>query len=258
MKIYYLHNGASQSGPFDIEELKQKGITKETPIWYQGLNEWTTAGEIAELSAVFQSTPPPLKTAPPSYTQTKVINDLTPAPRNRKPLLYIGIAIAVGVAIFFGVKNNEAAAKIAVIEQKANEQAQQQAIVDQQQAELEKQNLEFRNNWEKYILFKNGKPQIAYLLGGISEFQVAVGNRTNCILDQVDLSIEYIRKNGDIYKTETVSFYNVNPNAFEKGTAPSSINGVDFKIAITKIISRKMNFCYPSNNGNEADPYYCK
>jgi hypothetical protein len=60
MKKYYLHNGTEQQGPFDIENLKTKNITKDTPIWYEGLSEWTTAGKIAELSVLFaNATPPP-------------------------------------------------------------------------------------------------------------------------------------------------------------------------------------------------------
>ncbi len=60
MKKYYLHNGSEQQGPFDIENLKSKNITKDTPIWFEGLSEWTTAGKIAELSVLFaNATPPP-------------------------------------------------------------------------------------------------------------------------------------------------------------------------------------------------------
>jgi hypothetical protein len=268
MKIYYFHDGTNQSGPFDIEELKQKGITKETPVWYEGLKEWTTAGEIKDLSTLFLNTPPPLKSAPPVYSQAVSSTVISSAPKNRKPMLYIGIAIAAGIAIFFGIKNNESAAansllldtsaefaavtnKLAEIEQKEQQELAQKEA-------LENKNREYRNEWEKYITFTNSEPEISYLLGGVSEFQITVGNQTPYILDQVDISVAYIRKNGDIYKTETVSIANVNPNTFETAVAPSSINGVKINVAIAKVVCKKMNFCYPSFSGKESDPYYCK
>lgn len=58
MKKYYLHNGTESSGPFDIEELKAKNITKQTPVWFEGMEKWKTAGEIEELKSVFVAIPP--------------------------------------------------------------------------------------------------------------------------------------------------------------------------------------------------------
>lgn len=61
MKVYYLHDGDNQAGPFDIDQLKSKNIGKNTPVWRDGLDEWTTAGDLQELSSIFNSaTPPPL------------------------------------------------------------------------------------------------------------------------------------------------------------------------------------------------------
>jgi len=59
MKKYYLHNGTDQHGPYDIEEIKAKGISKETPIWYEGLADWTIAEAIDELKDLFQINFPP-------------------------------------------------------------------------------------------------------------------------------------------------------------------------------------------------------
>ena len=59
MKKYYLHNGTESSGPFDIEELKAKNITKASPVWFEGMLHWKTAGEIPELNQLFTVNPPP-------------------------------------------------------------------------------------------------------------------------------------------------------------------------------------------------------
>jgi hypothetical protein len=61
MKKYYLHNGTESSGPFDIEELKAKNITKASPVWFEGMQHWKTAGEIPELNHLFLVNPPPFQ-----------------------------------------------------------------------------------------------------------------------------------------------------------------------------------------------------
>ena len=59
MKKYFLHNGTESSGPFDLEELKAKRITKNAPVWFEGMENWKTAGEIPELKTIFVLVPPP-------------------------------------------------------------------------------------------------------------------------------------------------------------------------------------------------------
>jgi hypothetical protein len=56
---YFIHEDGSQTGPFTIEELKQKRISPSTPIWTNGLAEWTTASQLKELEGLFASAPPP-------------------------------------------------------------------------------------------------------------------------------------------------------------------------------------------------------
>lgn len=59
MKKFYLHNGTEQMGPFDMEELKTKDLTKKTPVWYEGLSEWTAAENVEELQGLLKVVPPP-------------------------------------------------------------------------------------------------------------------------------------------------------------------------------------------------------
>lgn len=61
MKKYFTHNGKDQEGPFDIEELKAKNISRETSVWHEGLDDWTTAGKIDELKSIFSASPPTFK-----------------------------------------------------------------------------------------------------------------------------------------------------------------------------------------------------
>jgi hypothetical protein len=57
MKKYFLHNGTTHEGPFDIEELKVKGITNDTSIWFDGLDDWTTVDKVEELKGLVKSKP---------------------------------------------------------------------------------------------------------------------------------------------------------------------------------------------------------
>lgn len=64
MKKFYLHDGNSQLGPFSLQELKEQGISRDTPVWHQDLQDWTAAGKLNELAPLFKEiTPPPFKLA---------------------------------------------------------------------------------------------------------------------------------------------------------------------------------------------------
>ena len=60
MKKYYYSDGKEKFGPFDLKELGQKDIQKETLIWYEGLGDWTPAGNIEEFSQLLTGSPPPV------------------------------------------------------------------------------------------------------------------------------------------------------------------------------------------------------
>lgn len=59
MRTYYIHENGQQAGPFSIEELKNKAITSQTPIWTEGMDQWLEAGKIEELKSIIIKTPPP-------------------------------------------------------------------------------------------------------------------------------------------------------------------------------------------------------
>jgi hypothetical protein len=61
MRKYFIHNGETENGPFNIEQLKLIQIKSETPIWYEGLHNWTVAGNVEELKSILISTSTPPK-----------------------------------------------------------------------------------------------------------------------------------------------------------------------------------------------------
>ena len=55
MKYYIAVNNQPQ-GPFEINELSQKGITPDTLLWCEGMNNWLPAKDIAEVNCSKRST----------------------------------------------------------------------------------------------------------------------------------------------------------------------------------------------------------
>lgn len=99
MKKYFLHNANGQEGPFDIEELKKKNITKATPIWYEGLKDWVAAGEVEELKNIFVATPPPFK------PQTQASTSIKEQPKKKnRVVLYIILGLIL-VLLIINVPN---------------------------------------------------------------------------------------------------------------------------------------------------------
>lgn len=60
MKKYFYADGTNRFGPFSLTELKEKGITRETDIWFNELGKWEKAGTITELQDLFTMMPPPI------------------------------------------------------------------------------------------------------------------------------------------------------------------------------------------------------
>lgn len=60
MKKYFYTDGANKYGPFTIEELRNKNITKDTLVWFQGLSEWLPAHNFSELNDILVPSPPPV------------------------------------------------------------------------------------------------------------------------------------------------------------------------------------------------------
>lgn len=65
MTEYFYTDGKEKFGPFSLEELKAKNISKETMVWFENIKEWTPAGNVDELSSIFSATPPPVSATPP-------------------------------------------------------------------------------------------------------------------------------------------------------------------------------------------------
>jgi hypothetical protein len=358
MKKYYLKDGGEQQGPFDLEELRAKNITIETPVWLEGQTEPVMAGQIDELNSLFTSVPLPLPTEDPLPTvndpgpaDTVVVTaaattPVTPAPKVVKPkpvvtgqkstawVSWALTLLVLGGAGYFVYQNmeksksavagvsqedtlpgnsnattptttvtttdpltpdtvtrtndpsvttepassstatpattlqNQTAAEIAAAKKTEGDKNKKAAMDAQKKAEAEKKKqeaakaaalakeMDMRNRWPSYITLGSINPN--YKGEGVEAFDVPVYNGTDVMIDKVTIRIEYLKKKEKkIFKTEDITINNIPARTTMNGRAPESKKGEKVNVIITGITSKKLHFCYPVNNGNAADPYYC-
>ena len=83
MNQYYIHDGQIEKGPFDFEQLKSQSLSKETLVWYEGLENWAVAGNVDKLQELFirKTTPPALPKLfeKNSASREEVLNSFTVA-----------------------------------------------------------------------------------------------------------------------------------------------------------------------------------
>lgn len=88
MKEYFFLTGKDQNGPFTVEQLAGKGLTNETLIWTEGMENWQKLKDIPDLAQTLKpkSVPPPPPTPDDKISKTevsgqlKVTTEKTPTP----------------------------------------------------------------------------------------------------------------------------------------------------------------------------------
>lgn len=111
MRQYYIYDGQTKKGPFDLEQLKLQSFNKETRVWYEGLQDWLMAGNVDELKEFFtpKATPPPFpKTFQKNVTaRNEILNsfpeatELYPEPKKNRLLIPVIISIIIIAGIIF-------------------------------------------------------------------------------------------------------------------------------------------------------------
>jgi hypothetical protein len=278
MKQYYIHNGQSEIGPLNQDELKAHQLNKNTPVWYEGLENWTTAGNIDSLRSYFQSTPPPFNATNPHHNNS---HSYTPPPPYFKETDYNKeersfflkyknwIFLASGILILFlgylilrdirsrQLYNSQEAAINSVAER---EKLRLKAEERQRIHALTLKNRGIRNNWHKY--FTTTTNSYTYnTLGGIKNLIVKVQNDTEYHVNGVQVAVRYIKSNGGLYKTEYVLVSNIPPYSEGIAYAPDSDRGTSVDLEINSIYAKSFKFCYEQTsggNGNHNDPWRCR
>jgi hypothetical protein len=287
MKKYFYHDGSKENGPFTLEELRLVNLKQETPIWYDGLANWTKVQNLEELQFLFppKIAPPPL--IPPIAGYNNNSNQSQDNPKQNKKLTYIIISVVAilllgGIITWSILKNenkddySEAIEKYSSNDNTTNTESKSNSIAQeiQNQNELKEQKeqaekakinakltqkyMGYRNNWRSYITASSNQYMYSEM-GGISNLEAIVSNQTDKKIDEVQIRIDYIKANGGTWKSETVSVTNISPNSTKSVSAPSSERGTSVNMEIENISAPTFHFCYPNGNGeSDTDPYFCK
>ncbi len=114
MRQYFIYDGQLKKGPFNFEELKSESLSKETPVWYEGMQDWILAGSLTELKEYFmqKATPPPVPKSLKNKMRTRneILSSFTDAeegvykPRKKSylmPVIVFVLIIAIVIALFF-------------------------------------------------------------------------------------------------------------------------------------------------------------
>lgn len=117
----------------------------------------------------------------------------------------------------------------------------------------------YRHNWQQFIAVTTSDYHTGFL-GGIKDLQIIVRNQTEYSLDNVVVAVQYMRGNGDVFKTEQYTVNNVPAQGKQLVNASASRKGQKVQLKLISITSQEMNFCWsvnkPVDKGND-DPWQC-
>ena len=108
MRKYFYSDGTNKFGPFTLEELRLKNITRETKVWFQELADWQPAGTIPELSEIFKFTPPPISNSGPNFNNGENMMNQKPP----KSWLVESILVTLFCCLPFGIAEIVNAARV--------------------------------------------------------------------------------------------------------------------------------------------------
>jgi len=91
---------------------------------------------------------------------------------------------------------------------------------------------------ENYVNLVTGRYSTG-VFGGISSFPVTVTNNSPVMMDQVIIDIDYIQNNEKIFKTESLSFNDLEPGETITMKAPKSPRGIKIAAHIHVANSRQ-------------------
>jgi hypothetical protein len=117
----------------------------------------------------------------------------------------------------------------------------------------------FRRNWKQFIAINTSDYRTGFL-GGIKDLQIIVRNQTEYVLDNVVVAVQYMRGNGDVFKTEQYTVSDIPAKGTKSVEASSSRKGQKVGLKLVSITSQPMNFCWSANKTiapDNPDPYKC-
>ncbi|WP_035671383.1 DUF4339 domain-containing protein [Flavobacterium sp. 83] len=182
MKTYYIHNGTENSGPFLLDELKAKKITKTTLIWFEGMDEWKYAGDIPELRSILAVIPPPLKNIPPLPKEKEKVVSQTILGMDKSIFFWAcGISTLIVATLIFNTYQDNRSLELEE-KNKQTEFQNQQIEMQQKQTDEEKIQIAIQEKINNDRLSKQKKDSVNNRISEIKELLIV--NNANLEEDQ--------------------------------------------------------------------------
>ena len=104
MTQYYYTDGTNKFGPMSLDELKTKGLTADTLVWYEGMDNWIAASQVPELSSMFGvNVPPPVASTSNQPPQQPAFNQASAPIAPPKTWLVESILVTLFCCMPFGI-----------------------------------------------------------------------------------------------------------------------------------------------------------
>lgn len=132
-------------------------------------------------------------------------------------------------------------------------------VMRQEHATFIDQKKYYRVNWKNYIHLSLNDYRTG-LFGGIHDLQFTVNNGTEFSIDNLAVQIQYVKADGEVFKTEIVNIAGIPAKASRTAAAPDSRRGTSVKWLLLRMTSQEMNFCYSRDKvvaPGDQDPYQC-
>lgn len=275
MRAYYLYDGTNEVGPFTIKILKKQKLTRSTLIRQDGTDTWVPAEKLEGLKEIV---------APQKIKRAKdiipMLMESTAAFKQQRPKTLYAILFCMALLAGFSIysidkeerKELPQGSAVALPTSMATVQqlmpiissALPAGITEKKEAvtvavkEIPKEDNEkaARHRWNKLFTATNSNYGIG-LLGGIKDLSVIVTNKSDYPVDEAVAKVTYIKANGEVWKSQLVTIYNVLAGDSKQQPVPDVGRGKKVTITLQKIISKKMKFSYMAGKktGNAEDPY---
>lgn len=259
---YYIFFQEKRLGPYTMDNLIALKLPASTPVWTEGMTEWSTIGELylESDSNLFDNSTPKNQ----DHQRTNNANTESIYTKKKKDSFSFRIAVILSVCLLlvFGIvylinanqNSNDVntidslAADSPLVPVEPNESPTRNPEASDPPLNTDvvtkDESLYYRENWPDFISSSNN----AYLyseLGGISNLEISLNNKTPYLLDEVIVIVDYIKANGSVFKTETLYFTNVEPNSISSLSAPDSPRGTSVNHYVIGVQSSGMKLHYP-------------
>lgn len=242
-KKYFIIVDRDQKGPLSFSELELLNLKNDTPVWFEGMSEWSVLEKVEELKSLKKTLPPVfndanLSSIPPQYS-TSVSNDEDENVSffQKNKTIIIILVFVLGLALAFPLFSSSKDEKL---NGKSNSSLETTSIIDSvvsEKQEISKQDLspeELRNELLKkeqdnpldYLTvsstFKENKVKTRngtlfrsseWKIDGHIADVVVSNSSTLAIYRDIKVKIKFISQTGsEIESTEFIIYDYVNPN----------------------------------------------